>query len=99
MSFPVPHIHTKKPEPQITTINPRPFHEAIVDIIEQASRADISLLAKIIKSTIILENHVDIVLAWEGRLIKLGLTKTYQVTVYLVNQRELAKAKKIATGE
>lgn len=45
----------------------KPFHELIVDIIEQCTSADALLLANIINGTRISENHEAIILALEKK--------------------------------
>lgn len=48
----------------------KPFHESIVKIIEKCHEHEASLLASLIKSTIITENHDAIISAWKKRMMK-----------------------------
>ncbi len=45
----------------------RPFHETIIDSIGESSYHEISLLAKLIKTTKIPKGHDEIIEAWRAR--------------------------------
>ncbi|MSU54381.1 MAG: hypothetical protein EXS48_00885 [Candidatus Staskawiczbacteria bacterium] len=45
----------------------RPFHEAVIDVIAIASRAELNILALLIMSTKIPANHDQVIEAWQKR--------------------------------
>jgi len=44
-----------------------PFHETIVDAIQEATSTELHCLARLIKRTTILKDHDRIIAAWEER--------------------------------
>ena len=74
----------------------RPFHETIIDAIQNISRAEeLVLLAKLIKTTKIPKDHDKIIKAWNDAEKKVfGLSGSLGVRASLLEQKQEAAKKK-----
>ena len=73
----------------------RPFHEKIVDVISTATDDEVPVLARLIRETIIPQNHLAISKIWNRRLKELGWDNDCGVDFALVRKiQELQKVKK-----
>jgi hypothetical protein len=58
---------------RITIVDRKPFHEAIVEMLQQASNAELETLGALLLRTIIPEGHHDeIVAAWKTRCAEMS---------------------------
>ncbi len=69
-----------------------PFHEAIIGVIDFASRSDLKLIARLLKKTYIPKGHDEIIEAWNKRIKEM-----YQKDVGLdIPEYLIAKKQEIA---
>ncbi|MDO8579381.1 MAG: hypothetical protein Q7R72_00725 [bacterium] len=61
---------TVQPKPKVD--HTRPFHETVVETINQASSSDMDCLAPLIKATTIPKGHDEIIVAWNKRRKEMG---------------------------
>lgn len=83
MPMPLPHLHCKphghpsgyhqhhhrQPRAPHTLL---PFHESIVDVINDASFAELPCLQRLLETTAIPENYVNIIVAWERKILAMN---------------------------
>jgi len=82
-----------------TTVR-RPFHETIVEAIQNASDAELHILAKLIKRTNIPKNHDQIIAAWTWRVHEASREeKTLGVLTVLLEQKQEAKENDVKKAE
>ena len=81
---------------QVTT---RPFHETIVDAINEASTAQMVCLATLIRATKVPKGHDEIITAWNTRLAAMSWDdKDFGVSANLLEQK-VDSAKKSDDGK
>ncbi len=73
----------------------KPFHESILDSIVMARQLDLPQLAKIIKDTVIPENHDVIIKAWQEKIIGFGLGDDYGIPESLRTKNTIQVLKKM----
>jgi hypothetical protein len=89
---------------EMTVVERKPFHEAIVDILEEASADDLATLGKLIVRTKIPKGHDEILTAWNTRLIEVlygeeGTEYRYVATDILEQKKELEAEKDAKPAE
>ena len=71
----------------------RPFHETIIDSIGESTYHELSLLAKLIKTTKIPKGHDEIIEAWRARSTDPSDDDPFDVIADLLEQKREAEEK------
>jgi hypothetical protein len=76
------------------SVQPRPFHETVIELLSVAPAESLYYLATFIKSTAVPANHTAIMAAWNQRRTQVGFQEDDGVTAYLWEQKAVAEQKK-----
>jgi hypothetical protein len=80
----------------LVVVEPKPFHESILGIIEKAGLLDLGLIGNIIIATKVPKGHDEIIAAWQARTRSAHASE--RVTTSLLAQKATLTAKDL-TGE
>ncbi|OHB14669.1 MAG: hypothetical protein A2431_00470 [Candidatus Zambryskibacteria bacterium RIFOXYC1_FULL_39_10] len=83
-------------EQTVTIVERKPFHEAVISMIQQASRDELETIGTLLIKTRIPKGHDEIVEAWRARCLEMGwadVSIRYVEEDVLLHKRQLETAK------